>query len=917
MPSTKPKQGMVALFFLIGRLRVCLWPRAKGIGCRLFAPRCAVPVLAAVALAVILLTAALPSGSIGATPAGAQEYKDPRTAPWPKLTDAETKAIQELMNKGTGSRQRQDAIDMLVGILVSKGWSTGTMGGGKPQYNSVLSLVEPNTLGTTERKLGGNVYIAERAFQSVSLLYSTVMHETVHSYQWQDPDRATALGRDGRELEAYQRELDNADRTGISEELRQELIAIVKEYRKPRPDGEAPDGGEPGDTIRPDPSFIEVPESATSPRPVTADSVTAMISVPPAGSLVRGSVPVFGLAYGDGFAEYRLEYGKGAEPKEWTAILSSTTPQQDASIPDNLSDFGGDTTLYGNLGNWDTGLKEYVYMPTYPPDHPVNLNGVYTLRLVVTGKDGALAEDRVTVEVGGVIPNAWGATVRSADGKVALTVPEQAIRDSFRVISVKPIDGPGAAIPPDSKLVGTIYQFREPAESFTKDTVLEMKYSLADLHGVTSDRLGIYAYDSVNGVWQHLPTQRKEAEQTLVTQIRGFPQGQAYFAILATESHLGSTIYEPPPASPEPQQAPDNGGVLTLDTFELDTGEWSSRDGDDGAAVSIDNALSLDGTRALRLTDVSGGGNFAVNARRTPFDAWEYPVVQFDYRVPPGVKTDLYVKVAGRWYNIQFADDLNVFDYKRVNIANIGRIRGVVADNRWHTAELNLAEMLATKTGNHLVTDMIFADWDVPGFMRLTAGHNRAGAAFFVDNFKIARGQSVPNLTNNRIEGGVLLIDDFESSDGLNVLGGEMQEFSTNGAGVDGGYTAGGARGSDHAYRVSFFGRIGDLFTYSGWATRLGGIDASAAKALSLDIKGLNGGEHPNIYFDDGTTRAYVDIENYVQLTGYWQRVSIPIRRFSEQGVDLTHLKELQVVFEWKPMEGTVFIDNVALEFGK
>jgi hypothetical protein len=825
-------------------------------------------------------------------------------------------------NSGAGSAAidglRQQALDTLVTELMLKGWGFGTMEGGRPSYDSTLEFLNPDAVGATQPWPGGSVVVGKYAYEDVPTLYTTLMHEMVHSYQFQDPDSAEAIGRDGLELEAYLRELDNADNTGISPDETLAILEIMQKYREPEPPEEPPDDGtKPGDTIRPDPSFIQVPKAATSPRPVTADGVTAMISVPPAASLVRGNVPVFGLAYGDSFAEYRLEYGEGAEPKEWTTILRSTTPQQDAGVPDNLSDFGGDTTLYGNLGNWDTGLKEYVYMPTYPPDHPVNLGGVYTLRLVVMGKDGALAEDRVTVEVGGVIPNAWGATVRSADGRVTLTVPEQAIKDSFRVISVRPIEGPAPAVPAGSKLVGTIYQFREPGESFTKDAVLEMEYSLANLHGVTSDRLGIYAYDSVNGVWQHLPTQRKEAEQTLVTQIRGFPQGQAYFAILATESHLDSTIYESPPASPEPQQAPDNGGVLTLDRFELDTGEWSNRDGDVGAAVSIDNALSLDGTRALRITNVNESGDFAVNAHRTPFDVWEYPVLQFDYRVPAGVKTDLYVKVAGRWYDIQFTDDSNVFDYKRVNIANIGRIPEVAADNRWHTTEINLAEMLATKTGNHIVEEMMFADWDVPGFMRLTYGQNRAGATFFIDNFSIRRGQGTADFSANRIAAAGSLIDDFESHDGLNRFGGEMRLLSAGGAGVDGSYAGDGAQGSSHAYRVSFFGRIGDLFTYSVWSTQLGGIDASAADALSFYVRGQVGGERPNIYLDDGTTRAYVDVEDYAPLTNRWQKVSIPLARFSEQGLDLTHLKEFQVVFEWEPMEGTVFIDDPAFEFAK
>ena len=66
---------------------------------------------------------------------------------------------------------------------------------------------------------------------------------------------------------------------------------------------------------------------------------------------------------------------------------------------------------------------------------------------------------------------------------------------------------------------------------------------------------------------------------------------------------------------------------------------------------------------------------------------------------------------------------------------------------------------------------------------------------------------------------------------------------------------------------------------------------------------------------DDGTSRAYVDVEDYALLTNEWQTVSVPLSRFSEQGVDLTHLKEFQVVFEWEQMEGTIYVDDVGFEF--
>lgn len=696
--------------------------------------------------------------------------------------------------------------------------------------------------------------------------------------------------------EELQRTLDPNDSIGLTRTIIENLIDEI---------------------ISSDPTFVQPSPSMAVPHGDgrvangRTATLTAEITVPYTRALVRGSIPVFGLAHGEDFEEYRLEYGDGHEPKQWTTIAVSSTPRTRGNLPAELLD-AGDTTIVGNLGNWDTGLKNYVYMPTYPPDHPVDLNGVYTLRLVVVGKDEQTVEDRVTVEVGRVIPNAWGGTAQSRNRRVVLTVPEQAIRNSFRVISVKPLDGPAPPIPAGHRLVGTVYQFREPGESFSKDATLEMRYSLEEVTGIPLDRLGIYGYEPASGTWRHLATQRNEAERTLIAAITEFPAEIVHFAILASDSGTGSTVYERPSATPARQQALHGQDILVRDTFEDGTGEWSNRDRDVGATVSIDNALSLDGTRALRITNVNEGGNFAATALASPFDAREYPIIQFEYRISPGVKTDLYMKVSGRWYNVEFTDDPKVFDYKRVNIANVGRIPDALADNRWHTAEFNIAQMLATKTGNYIVEEIIFADWDVPGFMRLTYGHNPAGASFLVDNFTIRRGPGVS--LDNQLNESSALIEDFESRDGLNILGGDMRTLSDGDASVDAGYDDNGAEGSLGAYRVSYGGSIGDLFTYAGWATALRGIDASEARALSFNVRGLTGGERPNIYLDDGTSRAYVDIEDYAPLTREWQTVSVPLARFSEQGVDLTHLKEFQVVFEWERMEGTVYIDDVGFE---
>jgi hypothetical protein len=39
--------------------------------------------------------------------------------------------------------------------------------------------------------------------------------------------------------------------------------------------------------------------------------------------------------------------------------------------------------------------------------------------------------------------------------------------------------------------------------------------------------------------------------------------------------------------------------------------------------------------------------------------------------------------------------------------------------------------------------------------------------------------------------------------------------------------------------------------------------------------------------------------------------VSIPLADFEEYGVDLSHLEELQIVFEWERMSGTLYVDDI------
>jgi len=97
-------------------------------------------------------------------------------------------------------------------------------------------------------------------------------------------------------------------------------------------------------------------------------NLPVLITVPAWGATVSGVITVSGRAASGDFESYRLEYGAGASPAAWTAILESTTLVSDAV-----------------LGSWDTrGLAP----------------GAYTLRLVVRDRGRGELSTITTVTVG-------------------------------------------------------------------------------------------------------------------------------------------------------------------------------------------------------------------------------------------------------------------------------------------------------------------------------------------------------------------------------------------------------------------------------------------------------------------------------------------------------------------------------------
>jgi len=489
------------------------------------------------------------------------------------------------------------------------------------------------------------------------------------------------------------------------------------------------------------------------------------------------------------------------------------------------------------------------------------------------------------------------------------------------------------------------------------------------------------------------------------------------------------------------------------------------------------NTNNLRGGISSRIDSMKIAGDLSVNMVDTPFDARDYPIVEFDYCVPQGVNISFLVRVAGRWFEIGFTNDKGAQQALDINYARIGGIEGVVADTRWRAARFNLYDMLRTRTRYTLVEKIVMLDRSVPGLTRQQIDTSRQGACNHIHNFSITRdphtgirvardylliddfdqetdlnrlqgitsrysdgqygrleidfiresifgkgevlrlsydvtrpnsfagyitemqgldlrdfqilelavkgrqGMSETTLIFKDVNGnaskvalryylqdkvgedewhnvriplvafkgdadwsniellslsfardtatagslmvdkialdkriGSLLVDDFNRPDNVNRLGSVQKIFVEGTAAVNGTRII---ESQNVIYSLSFGGSIGDPvpggegLSHGGWQTGLAGIDCSDCGGLTLRIRGSRGAEQPNIYLDDGNSRWGVDIENYTRITTSWQEVTIPLRVFVDNGVDLTHLSELLVLFETNGMSGTIYLDDI------
>lgn len=348
----------------------------------------------------------------------------------------------------------------------------------------------------------------------------------------------------------------------------------------------------------------------------------ARISMPWNNALVRANVPVFGVANAPKFKLYRLEFGRGRKPEKWHVIKVSTRPARQDPWAAGKVKWDPNKGANGNLATWDTGLTSYQYGV-----QEKNLNGLYTLRLVVENKTGKTAEARVVVTVARAITRLTGGVIESRDGKAFLNVPKGGVSSALLLASLQatdPVQNPPSIdlkAPTGLIRVGEVYEFRPPGLNFTKPASFRMYYKKEDLERADAEgkrrklpasKLGIYAYRPVEEVWAPVEGFQVHPESNEVrASLEEATRYVAFYALMADVTPPEPPTLKAQATSTEYRSIDVSGKAEPFTTVEILVGDTVHGKGradlDGGFSVS---GLTLDvGTNRLTARAVDAAGN--------------------------------------------------------------------------------------------------------------------------------------------------------------------------------------------------------------------------------------------------------------------------------------------------------------------
>ncbi|MFQ3660363.1 MAG: FlgD immunoglobulin-like domain containing protein, partial [Anaerolineae bacterium] len=412
---------------------------------------------------------------------------------------------------------------------------------------------------------------------------------------------------------------------------------------------------------------------------VGSPALRAQILSPGPHAVIRGNtVPIIGIAEGEGFQQYILEYGEGTNPTEWTRISSSVTP---AALPRPERRVG---FAQANLGVWNVGLDEFGGY------NNAGLHGLYTLRLRVIGAAGDEAVATVPVIVGRLAAFATGNTITSPDGVVQLNIPPGALTETFVLIGILPVEqtqpAEAATLPANVTPLSGIYEILPPEDRFSDTVTLSISSSRADAVLMLGD-------GTAEG-WRALPTTYDPDQQRLSASVLDFGQRDRAMIGAFVADNLPLATPAAPAFVTAPAVAPrliaDPQAVAFYDDFASGSA-WRLLDQSGTQAEVVTGAVVglPDGAYALRVTRATRTGARYIQITDAPFDAAQFPIVTFDYRVQPGDGFNLLARVGNRWLQVDLSG-------VRATASSVRTAQDapLIADSTWHTAQIDLYRLL-------------------------------------------------------------------------------------------------------------------------------------------------------------------------------------------------------------------------------
>lgn len=132
----------------------------------------------------------------------------------------------------------------------------------------------------------------------------------------------------------------------------------------------------------------------------------------------------------------------------------------------------------------------------------------------------------------------------------------------------------------------------------------------------------------------------------------------------------------------------------------------------------------------LSVVNPVSGGDLALGvASVRGVDLRRRPVLTFDYAIPPDVKIDAYLTIAGQWYRLRLTGP----EEGANGIEELGAVPGAAGDGEWHYAEVDLLERLTPlfPGGAPIVLDDLeFANHVRKEYLAAGIGGNGAGATY-------------------------------------------------------------------------------------------------------------------------------------------------------------------------------------------